>query len=435
MKALAIVILAAGQSSRMKSSTSKVLHKLAGWPVLRHVIHTAEQLNPERMILVTSPDADAIVNEAKTAYPTIQHTVQEQAQGTGDAVKVALPFLEDFDGTILVLYGDSPLTRADTLQTLLDKANDHDVTLTAMQPQDPAQYGRIRLDDQDNVEAIVEYKEATEEERAITLCNAGLMAINSNVIADLLGKLSNDNAKGEYYLTDLIELANHNNGRCAYITADEQEMLGINQRRELAEAEGIIQTRLRNQALDNGVGMIDPDSVHLCMDTEFGYDVLIHPHVVFGTKMRVADNVEIKSFSHIEGATIESGATVGPYARLRPGAHLGENTGVGNFVEIKNATLHTGAKAGHLSYIGDATIGKKTNIGAGTITCNYDGTNKHHTTIGKGVFVGSDTALVAPVTVGDNATIAAGSVITEDVEDNALALGRSRQTNKADWKQ
>ncbi len=434
MTQLAIIILAAGQSSRMKSATSKVLHKLAGWSVLRHVIDTAQSLNPERMVLVTSPNADSIVNEARNAEPDMHHAIQEKAQGTGDAVKAALPHLEGFEGTVLVLYGDSPLTRPETLVGLLEKAALHDVTLTAMTPNDPAQYGRIKLDASGNVEAIVEYKEATEEERAITLCNAGLMAVNSAALADLLGKLSNDNAKGEYYLTDLIELANNDGKACGYITADEQEMLGINSRRELAQAEAITQTRLRNKALDAGVGLVAPQTVMLSMDTHFGYDVIVHPNVVIGAGVSIADNVEIKSFTHLEGATIESGATVGPYARLRPGAHLQENTSIGNFVEVKNATLKQGAKAGHLSYIGDATIGEKTNIGAGTITCNYDGKNKHHTTIGKHVFVGSDTALVAPVTVGDNVTIAAGSVITDNVEDNALALGRSRQTNKPDWK-
>ncbi len=430
MSQLAIIILAAGQSSRMKSDTSKVLHDLAGWSVLKHVIETAKQLNPAHMALVTSPNADAIFDEGKACYADIKHVVQRKALGTGDAVKSALEGMDAFDGTLLVLYGDSPLTRLGTLQRLLEKAQQCDVALTAMQPKDPAQYGRIICDESGYVDAIVEYKDASDEQREIDLCNAGLMAINAKEAPQLIAAIDNNNAKDEYYLTDIVKIANNQGKKCGYIIADEEEMLGINKRSELAQAYHIIQTRLRSHALDSGVGLVAPETVMLSMDTTFGYDVIVQPHVVFGKKVSVGDYSTIKSFSHLEGATIGAYVNVGPYARLRPGAELKDKSAVGNFVEVKNAIFHEGAKAGHLSYLGDAEIGARTNIGAGTITCNYDGTNKHKTTIGSDVFVGSDTAMVAPVTIGNDVLIAAGSVITEDVPDNAKAFGRSRQVNK-----
>jgi bifunctional UDP-N-acetylglucosamine pyrophosphorylase / glucosamine-1-phosphate N-acetyltransferase len=430
MSKLAIIILAAGQSSRMKSDTSKVLHDLAGWSVLRHVIETAKQLNPHSMTLVTSPNAETIIAEGKTCYPAMRHVVQQEARGTGDAVKAALADMKDFDGSLLVLYGDSPLTRLHTLQHLLEQAATCDVALTAMHPKNPAQYGRILCDDSGNVQAIIEYKDASEVQRSISLCNAGLMAINANIAHELVNAIDNKNAKGEYYLTDIVSIANRKGKKCSYILADEKEMLGINTRTELAEAYQIIQARLRKKALDAGVGLVAPDTVMLSMDTAFGYDVMVHPHVVFSHGVSVGDYSTIKSFSHLEGAKIGARVNVGPYARLRKGAELREGSAVGNFVEVKNAVFHEGAKAGHLSYLGDADIGANTNIGAGSITCNYDGKNKFKTVIGNNVFIGSDTAMVAPVRIGDNSLIAAGSVITDDVPDNNVAFARSRQSNK-----
>jgi bifunctional UDP-N-acetylglucosamine pyrophosphorylase / glucosamine-1-phosphate N-acetyltransferase len=433
MKNIALVILAAGQSSRMKSHTSKVLHKVAGWTVLRHVLQVGLALEPERVVLVTSPDADDIVAEARAHAPNLHHAVQVKAAGTGDAVRAALPHLQGFSGTVLILYGDSPLMTEVTLRTLVHKARECDVALTAMTPQDPAHYGRIKLNPSGDVEAIVEFNDANATERAIGLCNAGVIAFNATSLPALLAGLTNHNTKGEYYLTDCVALAVSSGLRCCYIVADEEEMLGVNTRAELAYAEGVMQRRLRGAAMAAGVGMVAPDTVFLSMDTRFGRDVLIHPYAVFGAGVTVADGAEIKSFSHIEGADIGESASVGPFARLRKGTRMGRKSAVGNFVEVKNSVLHEGVKAGHLSYLGDAEIGEHTNIGAGTITCNYDGTHKHKTTIGAHVFVGSDTSLVAPVTVGDHVTIAAGSVITDNVSENSLAIGRARQVVKKGW--
>jgi bifunctional UDP-N-acetylglucosamine pyrophosphorylase / glucosamine-1-phosphate N-acetyltransferase len=434
MNPLAIIVLAAGKSSRMKSKTSKVLHRVAGWSVLRHVLEVGATLSPERVILVTSPDADAITDEARRIFPNIRSAIQHHAGGTGDAVRSALPLLEGFEGTVLVLYGDSPLMTPATLQRLTEAATQHDIVLTAMTPHDPAQYGRVMVNEGGQVQAIVEYNDATEAQRAVTLCNAGVMAISSDVLPVLLSRLTNHNSKSEYYLTDLIALANSAGKSCGYIMADEQEMLGVNTRQELAYAEGVMQQRLRSAAMAAGVGMVAPETVFLSMDTQFGVDVLIHPYVVIGEGVTLANDAEIRSYSHIEGATVGEGAMVGPFARLRKGTRLGRKAAVGNFVEVKNAVLHDGVKAGHLSYLGDAEIGTQTNVGAGTITCNYDGTHKHRTTIGRNVFIGSDTALVAPVTIGDNVTIAAGSVITEDVSADSLAIARTRQVVKKDWR-
>ena len=434
MKHLAIVILAAGKSSRMKSATSKVLHKVAGWTVLRHVMQVSLNLEPERVILVTSPEADEIVTEARKTEPHLSHAIQKYAAGTGDAVRAALPYLEGFNGIVVILYGDSPLMTLPTLRTLAHTAQTSDVVLTAMKPKDAAQYGRIKLDAHGNVERIIEFNDATAEEREITLCNAGVMALHSAVLPELLASLSNHNAKGEYYLTDTVELAGQKGLRTAYILAEEEETLGINTRTELAVAEGILQRRLRNAALAAGVSMVAPETVFLGMDTRFGRDVLIHPYVVIGAGVTIEDDAEIRSFSHIEGAEIGRKTITGPFARLRKGTRMKAGSAVGNFVEVKNTLLHEGVKAGHLSYLGDADIGEHSNIGAGTITCNYDGTHKHKTTIGKHVFVGSDTALVAPVTIGNYVTIAAGSVITDSVSDNTLAIGRARQVVKKGWK-
>jgi bifunctional UDP-N-acetylglucosamine pyrophosphorylase / glucosamine-1-phosphate N-acetyltransferase len=434
MKHLAIVILAAGKSSRMKSATSKVLHKVAGWTVLRHVLQVGLTLEPERIVLVTSPDADDIVTEAITHAPHLHHAVQTHPAGTGDAVRSALPHLEGFSGTVLILYGDSPLMTEATLRTLVQKARESDIALTAMIPADPAQYGRITLNAHGNAEAIIEFHDATAEEREITLCNAGVMAFQSDTLPAMIADLSNHNAKGEYYLTDTVALAANTGKRCGVILAEAEEMLGINTRAELAHAESVMQRRLRTTAMNAGVGMVAPETVFLSMDTRFGRDVLIHPYVVLGAGVNLADNAEIRSFSHIEGAEIGEHTTTGPFARLRKGTRMKRGSSVGNFVEVKNTVLHESVKAGHLSYLGDAEIGAHSNIGAGTITCNYDGTRKHKTTIGTHVFVGSDTSFVAPVTVGDHVTIAAGSVITENIAEHSLAIGRSRQVVKKNWK-
>ncbi len=413
----------------MKSDISKVLHSLAGWSVLRHVLYAASQLKPDRMVLVTSPDADAIAAEAHKYSPDIAHAIQHDAKGTGDAVKAALPHLEGFQGMVLVLYGDSPLTTLDTLQQLTQSAQQHDVVLTTMTPANPAQYGRVLLEDNTPVD-IIEYNDANEQQRAISLCNAGIMAVQQHCLADLLGVVDNNNAKQEYYLTDIVALSCQRGLSRSYILAEESEMLGINSRTELAQAEAVMQTRLRQQALSQGVGMVAPETVFLSMDSQFGYDVLLHPYVVLG-QVSIGDGVEIRSFCHIDGATIERDATIGPYARIRPGTHLGAESAVGNFVEVKNSHLHDGVKAGHLSYLGDAEIGAGTNIGAGTITCNYDGQAKHRTVIGADAFIGSNSAFVAPVRVGDRVTVGAGSIVTEDAQSDTLVIARNRQVTKA----
>jgi bifunctional UDP-N-acetylglucosamine pyrophosphorylase / glucosamine-1-phosphate N-acetyltransferase len=433
-KPLAIIILAAGRSSRMKSNTSKVLHKVAGWTILKHVIEGAKPLNPERILLVTSPDGDDILSEGKKCAPDIEHVIQENADGTGGAVRACLPTLQDFVGDVLILYGDSPLMQSATFQALTDKLADYSLCLSVMRPANPAQYGRIILDETGNVTEIIEYNDATETQRGISLCNAGFMAIKSEHMKIWVSEINNNNKKSEYYLTDLVTIARHHGKSCAYIEVEERETLGVNERTELAKAEAIMQERLRIKHMQAGVSLIAPETIYFSMDTEIGNDSMIHPFVVFGLGVKIAPDAEVKSFSHLEGALMQEDTVIGPFTRLRPNTRLDSGVHIGNFVEVKNSHLHSDAKAGHLSYIGDAEIGSNTNIGAGTITCNYDGKNKHKTKIGDNVFVGSDTALIAPVTVGDNVTIAAGSVITEDVPNNSLAIARSRQINKKDWR-
>lgn len=430
---LAVIVLAAGQGSRMQSKTSKVLHKLAGWPLIRHVLTTAHSLLPERVVLVTSTGAEDIVAEAQACEPSVLHAVQEQACGTADAVRAAMSHLDGFSGRVLVLYGDTPLMTTQTLEALLATLNHYDLAITGMEPEDPAQYGRLLQDAQGDLQAIIEYREASPEQRGITLCNAGVMAMDMDVLHTQLPRIEANNAKGEYYLTDLVSLCRESGKRCGYMLAAEEEMLGINTRAELAACESRLQQRLRRQMLESGVGMIAPETVFFAMDTRIGRDTVIHPYVTFLTGVTIGEGADIRSFSQIEGAVIADRTSIGPYARLRPGTTIGPRSAIGNFVETKNVTLHEGVKAGHLSYLGDAEIGSNTNIGAGTITCNYDGKEKHHTHLGSDVFVGSDTAFVAPVSVGDGATIGAGSVITKDVPEYALSLARTRQVIKPDW--
>jgi bifunctional UDP-N-acetylglucosamine pyrophosphorylase/glucosamine-1-phosphate N-acetyltransferase len=433
-KPLAIIILAAGRSSRMQSNTSKVLHKVAGWSILKHVIESAKPLNPERILLVTSPDGDDILTEGRKCAANIDHVIQESADGTGGAVRACLSQLQGFNGDVLILYGDSPLMQSATLAKLLGQLDEYSLCITAMRPADPAQYGRIILDETDNVTEIIEYNDASEAQRGISLCNAGFMAMQAEHMQSWVGEINNNNKKGEYYLTDLVAIARNHGKSCAYIEVEESETLGVNDRVELATAEAIMQERLRLKHMKGGVSLIAPQTVYFAMDTEIGKDCLIHPFVVFGLGVKIAGDAEVKSFSHLEGAHLQEDVSVGPFTRLRPNTQLDCGVHIGNFVEVKNSHLHCDVKAGHLSYIGDAEIGANTNIGAGTITCNYDGKAKHKTTIGENVFVGSDTSLIAPVDVGDNVTIAAGSVITDNIPNNSLAIARSRQTNKGDWR-
>lgn len=417
------IVLAAGQGTRMKSSLPKTLHKLAGRSMLRHLLSSCEAVF-DRIVVVLGPGMEAVRKEAAP------HTcvVQQDRLGTAHA---ALQAAEHFgDGEVAVLYADNPLIRPATLQRLLKSHAPLRLSLLAFRTTDPGNYGRVVVGTDGLVSRIVEAADASPTERTVNLCNAGVLCGSAPEMLRWLRDVRNDNAKQEYYLTDVVALARADGRSVLAVEAPAEELGGVNSRAELAKAEAVLQRWLRDAAMDAGVTMIDPSSVFLSADTRLSADVTIEPNVFFGPNVTVANNVTIRAFSHIEDATIGAGCVIGPFARLRPGATLDQDVHVGNFVEIKAAHLAAGVKANHLSYIGDASVGSGTNIGAGTITCNYDGYNKHRTTIGANVFVGSDTALVAPVSVGDGAVIAAGSVITDNVDPDALVLARGRQVQK-----
>ncbi len=430
----AAIILAAGEGTRLNSARPKVLHEIAGQPMIRHVIDALRPLDPAATIVVIGRDLDSVTHAVAPA-PSV---VQSPPRGTGDAVRVARPALTDRlaqgdIADILVLFGDTPLLRAETIAELLAtrrRAPQAAVAIAGMRPADPSPYGRLVLGDDGAPLRIVEAKDADAEERAIGLCNGGIMALDSRHAFDLMDRIGNNNAKREFYLTDIVAIARALGLLCRVAELPAEELLGVNTRAELAEAEALMQDRLRRRAMEAGATLIAPETVFLAADTRLGRDVVIEPNVVFGPGVTVADNVVIRSFSHLEGAEIAPGATVGPFARLRPGAVLEADVHVGNFVEIKATRLGAGVKASHLSYLGDSDIGAGTNIGAGTITCNYDGFNKFRTIIGERAFIGSNTALVAPVTVGDDAYVATGSVVTSDVPADALAIARARQVDK-----
>ena len=419
------VILAAGLGTRMKSAMPKAAHKLAGRPMLRHLLATAEAVFG-RIAVVVGPDMEVL---AELAAPH-DIFIQRDRLGTGHAALQAAPAFGD--GEVAVLFADNPLVTAETLRHLLDRRAEESagLALMAMRPADPARYGRLVVAD-GAVTRIVEWADATSSERAIKLCNAGAMCGPAARMLPWLRAVQADNAKGEYYLTDLVSLAAAEGLRVVAVEAPEAELRGINSRAELAAAEAAVQQRLRLRAMDGGATLTAPETVFFAWDTVLGPDTLVAPHVVFGPGVVVEENAEIRAFSHLEGCQVGSGAIVGPFARLRPGTVLGQGAHVGNFVELKAVHLGEGAKANHLTYLGDAAIGAGTNIGAGTITCNYDGFEKHRTEIGARVFVGSDSVLVAPVKLGDGAFVAAGSVITRDVAPDAMAFGRARQVDAA----
>lgn len=419
------VILAAGHGSRMRSAMPKALHRIAGRSMLAHIIAACTPVF-SRIVVVVGPDGDEVAQAAAPHAVVVQH----DRRGTAHA---AMQAAEHFgDGDVAVLYVDNPLLRPETLSALLARRANGDAALAflAMRPRDPGRYGRV-VEDAAGVARIVEYADADEAERRIGLCNAGAFCGAAADMRRWLGHIRNDNAKGEYYLTDIVAAARSEAARIAWVAVDEAEARGINSRAELALAEAEMQARLRVAAMERGVSLVHPDTVFLCADTELAADVTVGPNVVFGPGVRVAAGAEIRAFSHLEACSIGPGAIVGPFARLRPGAVLEAGAHVGNFVEVKAAVLGAGSKANHLSYIGDATVGPGTNIGAGTITCNYDGYFKHRTEIGSAVFIGSHTALVAPVRVADGAIVAAGSVITRDVPADSLAIARGRQEDKA----
>lgn len=432
MSAVACLILAAGKGTRMKSDRPKVMHEIAGRSMLGHVVAAARALSPERIVVVVGLGMEAV---AQSVAP-IPTAIQPGQKGTGDAVRAALPAIEGFEGDVIVLFGDTPLLSTETLERLIAArraARDPAVVVLGMRPADPAQYGRLVLAGDGTLDRIVEFSEASDFERQIGLCNAGIMAFDGRRLPELIAALGDDNAKGEFFLTDAVAASRARGWSCSVVEGDPAEVLGVNSRVELAEAEAIMQDRLRRRVMIEGATLIDPKTVWLSADTRIGRDVVIGPSTVFGPGVTIADGVEILGFCHIEGATIGAGARIGPFARLRPVTMVGEGAHIGNFVELKAAELATGAKANHLSYLGDVSIGAKSNIGAGTIVSNYDGYNKYRTRIGAEVFVGSDTVLVAPVTLGDRSNIAAGSVITHDVAADALAIGRTRQENKPGW--
>jgi bifunctional UDP-N-acetylglucosamine pyrophosphorylase/glucosamine-1-phosphate N-acetyltransferase len=426
---VSLIVLAAGLGTRMNSDRPKVLHSVAAAPLLHHALTAGRALEPSRIVVVAGHGADEVAAAATAFDEAAEVVIQEPQLGTAHAVAQAAPLLADAAGEAIVLYGDTPFIRPETLAAMLDARARHAVVVLGFQARDPGRYGRL-IAEGDDLHRIVEYKDATEAERAITLCNSGVICASANTLFDLVAQVGNSNAAGEYYLTDVVELARKAGLSAGVVTCDESETLGVNTRAQLAEAEAAFQTRARAEALENGVTLTAPETVFFAIDTYIGRDAVIGPNVLFGPGVTIESGAEIKGFCHLEGCHISRGATVGPFARIRPGAELAEDVHVGNFVEIKNAILDEGVKVGHLTYIGDADIGEFTNIGAGTVTCNYDGVMKHRTRIGKRAFIGSDTMLVAPVTVGDDALTASGSVITEDVPAEALALGRAKQLNK-----
>jgi bifunctional UDP-N-acetylglucosamine pyrophosphorylase/glucosamine-1-phosphate N-acetyltransferase len=431
---VAAVILAAGKGTRMKSDLHKVLHPIAGRPMIEHLFAAVAALGAQRSVVVVGSGREQL--EPVAAKHGGEVVLQDPQLGTAHAVQQAEPALAGFDGDVLILYGDTPLVSQATLERMLERLNADDrpaVVVLASRPADPLQYGRVIADEAGVIAKMVEYKDATEEERAVDLCNSGLMAVRASDLWPLLSGVENDNAAAEYYLPDIVMLAAAVGRRSAVVETHWHEVAGINSRAELAVAEALWQQRRRAVAMADGASLLAPETVWFSHDTQIGRDVLVEPNVVFGPGVTIADGATIRAFSHLEGASVASGAEIGPYARLRPGADIGEKAKVGNFVEVKKARLGPGAKANHLSYIGDADVGARANIGAGTITCNYDGFLKYPTRIGEGAFIGSNSALVAPVTIGDGAIVGAGSVITRDVAADALALARGEQTERPGW--
>ena len=426
---VSLIVLAAGMGTRMNSDTPKVLHHIAASPLLHHALAAGMALEPARVVVVTGHGAAQVAACAADFDPAIETIIQEPQLGTGHAVAITAPLLADAKGDAFVLYGDTPFIRPETLHAMQSARGTYDVVVLGFHAADPGRYGRL-IARGDALERIVEYKDATPQERAITLCNSGVVCADAALLLRLAADLKNDNASGEYYLTDIIASARAIGLSAGVVLCDEAETMGINTRAELARAEAAFQARARAEALENGVTLTAPETVFFARDTYIGRDAIIGPNVLLGLGVTIESGAEVRGFCHLEGCHISRGASVGPFARMRAGAELAEDVHIGNFVEVKNAILDEGVKVGHLSYIGDADIGEKTNIGAGTVTCNYDGVMKHRTTIGRNAFIGSDTMLVAPVRVGHGAMTGSGSVITQDVPDEAVALGRARQVVK-----
>jgi len=442
MQPLLTIVLAAGKGTRMKSGLPKVLHPIAGLPMVCHVLHAARAAGSGLSAVVVGPGMERVAREARREIEEIEVFVQEQQLGTGHAVLAARRLLERHGGDVMVLYGDTPLIGGTTLKALRAALDDGAaIAVLGFRPADPTGYGRLLTDGAGNLLAIREEKDASEGEHAVSFCNSGVMAFRTPHLLSILDRISNENAKGEYYLTDAVEIARADGLRAAAVECPEREVMGVNSRDQLAAAEASWQETRRREVMLAGATLIAPETVWLSHDTRIGHDVVIEPNVFFGPGVTVEDRVIIKANSHIQGfdqksragVVIRSGAEIGPFARLRPGADIGPDVHVGNFVEVKNARMEAGAKANHLAYVGDGEVGAGANIGAGTIFCNYDGYFKHQTVIGPGAFIGSNSALVAPVKVGEGAYVASGSVVTKNVSDNALAITRPAQVERPGW--
>lgn len=430
----AAVILAAGKGTRMKSALPKVMHAVGGRPMMDWSIALARETGCGRIVAVVHPSQDVLIAHLKAHHPDVAIAFQDPPQGTGHAVRCAEEALKGFEGELAVLYGDSPLVPSKVIGELFaGVAGGAALGVLGFEAADPGLYGRLITNAAGDLEAIVEAREATPDQLKVRICNSGVMAGRAKDMFRLLQKITNANAKGEFYLTDLVGLARAEGGRCALVTATEDDLIGCDSKADLAEAEGIFQARRRIALMDSGVTLVAPETVFVSHDTEIAADVIVEPNVVFGPGVRVAAGARIRAFSHLEGAVVGEDSLVGPYARLRPGTVLAAGVHIGNFVETKNTVMGEGAKANHLAYLGDGTIGAGANIGAGTIFCNYDGYLKHQTTIGDGAFVGSNSALVAPVTIGEGAYVGSGSIITKDVPADALAVARAHQMTREGW--
>ena len=428
--ALAAVVLAAGGGTRMRSERPKTLHEIAGVPMLQHVLASAGELSPDRTVVVVGNGWRQVKSFVSAFAPDAEIALQPKQTGTGDAVAAARESLAGFDGKVLVLYGDTPLVRSSTTRSLAAVLDDGtDVAVVGFRAQDPSGYGRLITDAGGNLERIVEDRDATAKERLVDLCNSGLVAADSATLFSLLEGIGRENSAGEAYLTDIVAAARGKGLRCRAIEGSEEELLGVNSRADLARAEQAYQVRARAAALNGGATLVAPETVFFGFGSALGVDAVVEPHVVIGTNVKVGDRAVVRSFSHLEDCRIGEGATVGPFARIRPGTELGEGAKVGNFVEINASAIGSHSKISHLSYVGDSEVGDKTNIGAGTITCNYDGVSKHRTKVGNEAFIGSNSTLIAPVEVSDGAMTAAGSVITRNVPPQAIAIARERQTN------
>ena len=430
-KNVGAIILAAGKGTRMRSNLHKVLHPVGGRPMLHILLQTLQALHAKRSVVVVGAGREQV----ESTLADVPTAVQDPQMGTGHAVMCAEDAMADFEGDTFILYGDVPLIREETLAAMLLKKQETSVAgvVLGFRPDDAGAYGRLVLSKEGALDRIVEFKDANAAEKAITLCNSGIMCVDNQTLFMLLKEVTNDNAAKEYYLTDIVEVAHKKGLKMTVVESTEDEVMGVNSREELAKCEKIFQKRMRDKVMAEGATLIDPDSVFFSADTVIGKDVVIEPNVIFGANVTVGNNVRIYGFSHIEGTTIEDNAFIGPFARLRPGAHVGVGAKVGNFVEMKKSILGAGAKANHFTYLGDTIVGEKANIGAGTITCNYDGFDKFPTKIGAGAFIGSNSALVAPVTIGAGAIVGAGSVVSGDVADNALVLTRAEQVEKSGW--